>query len=109
MDVLPEKFTVIYDLDRFEHEASILIEDIYGEQSSFSYYGETIVSKAIETYPDKKEEAEDVGYDEPFMYHALENPYEDCYDSLGLFDESMLLDKEEDDGINYIDIDEVEF
>lgn len=103
-DMLPEKFTVIYDLDRFEHEASIFIEDIYGEQSSLSYYGETIVSKAMETYPDKKEEPEDLGYDEPFTYHSLEDPYEDWYDSLGLFDE-----EEDDDGIDYIDIDEVEF
>lgn len=102
-DMLPEKFTVIYDLDRFEYEASIFIEDIYGEQSSLSYYGETIVSKAMETYPDKKEEPEDFGYDESFTYHSLEDPYEDWYDALGL------LDEEEGDDIDYIDIDEVEF
>ncbi len=50
-DNLPEEFMVVYDLDRFEHESSILVEDKYGEQYLFAYHGEDIVKEVRNTYP----------------------------------------------------------
>lgn len=51
IDELPEAFTVIYDLDKFEHESSVMIEGENGDSYEFSYYGESIVSSARNTYP----------------------------------------------------------
>jgi hypothetical protein len=51
IDALPEKFTVNYDLDLFEHESAITIEDKYGDVYAFSYHGEEIVNEVNETYP----------------------------------------------------------
>jgi hypothetical protein len=42
---------VVYDLDMFEHESSIFIEDKYGEQHLFAYHGEEIVSEVLTRYP----------------------------------------------------------
>jgi len=51
-DTLPESFTVLYDLDHFEHDASITIEDQFGEQYIMSYYGEHIMQKVGDAYPE---------------------------------------------------------
>jgi len=50
-DSLPKKFTVVYDLDMFEHESSIFIEDKNREQYLFSYHGEEIVNEVRNRYP----------------------------------------------------------
>jgi hypothetical protein len=50
IDVLPEKFTVSYDLDQFEHESAITIEDKYGDSYLLSYHGEEIVNEVNKTY-----------------------------------------------------------
>jgi len=51
IDELPEVFTVIYDLDKFEHESSVMIQRENGVSYEFSYYGESIVSSARNAYP----------------------------------------------------------
>ena len=50
---LPEAFTVVYDLDVFEHESSIYLEDKDGVQHLFSYHGEEIVKEVKNTYPEE--------------------------------------------------------
>ena len=51
VDTLPEKFMVHYDLDRFEHESAIVIEDPEGKAYVMCYYGEEIVNRVNSTYP----------------------------------------------------------
>ncbi len=64
IDMLPDKFTVICDLDRFEHESAIVVEDKYGEQYVMSYHGEEIVNEVNNTFP--AEAAEEFVIDEDF-------------------------------------------
>lgn len=110
-DVLPEKFMVVYDLDMFEHESSILIEDKYGEQYLFAYHGEEIVKEVHNTYP--VEPIEELVINDDLTIHidhrALLSDYnekvyafEDVMSPRGLFDEECM----EDDFDREIDIDD---
>jgi hypothetical protein len=51
VDVLPKTFTVIYDIDMFEHESSILIEDGEGEKFILRYFGADVVNAVLKAYP----------------------------------------------------------
>ena len=114
-DVLPEKFMVLYDLDMFEHESSILIEDKYGEQYLFAYHGEEIVKEVRNTYPDEPVEEFVIDDDltitidhRTLLGDYAENEYtaEEIMYPRGLFDEEYM----EDDFDREIDIDDdIEF
>ena len=105
IDVLPEEFTVIYDLDVFEHESSIFIEDKNGMRHLFSYHGEEIVKEVKNTYPETEmfelpieiyqleEDETEADYD--FPVYSLE----DDMVLGGLFDEKEFWD--EDDVIEF--------
>lgn len=104
-DALPEKFTVIYDLDVFEHESSIYLEDKDGVQYLFSYHSEEIVKEVKNTYPEAEMfelpieiyllEEDEMGVDYDFPVYSLE----DAMDLGGLFDEEEFWD--EDDTIEF--------
>jgi len=55
-DLLPEEFTVVYDLDLFEHESAVLLEDKTGTKYLYAYHGEKIVNQ-VRSYYSKKVEA----------------------------------------------------
>ncbi|MCI0501878.1 MAG: type IV secretory system conjugative DNA transfer family protein [Epsilonproteobacteria bacterium] len=55
-DILLNDFMVIYDLDIFESESAICIKNRAGEEYDFEYYGEEIINKVKNSYPDTKEE-----------------------------------------------------
>jgi hypothetical protein len=50
-DLLPKKFTVVYDLDIFEHESSVYLKDRAGTKHLYAYHGEEIVNKVRSLYP----------------------------------------------------------
>ncbi len=110
-DVLPDKFLVVYDLDMFEHESSIVVEDKYGEQYLFSYHGEEIVNEVRNTYPVTMIEPSvdiDIWADDEDMeneYNGHEYTYAELMHPGGLFDEEY--DDEYDIEIDYED--DIEF
>ena len=84
IDELPEKFTVNYDLDLFEHASTITLEDKYGDVYAFSYHGEEIINKVNETYPES-----------PVTDDAFEIDYPSLFD----IDEDQ--EERDEDGIDY--------
>ena len=53
VDNLPERFRVIYDLDRFGHEAIIVLEDNEGKEYAFTFHGQDIVKEVSRAYYDE--------------------------------------------------------
>ncbi len=97
-DDLPTAFTVVYDLDMFEHESSIYLEDESGAKHMYAYHGEEIVNQVKNLFPSVHEVSHD------------DNSPEDDIDLLlmeefGLFD-SDYWDREESEDDVYYDFDD---
>jgi hypothetical protein len=50
-DLLPKEFTVIYDLDLFEHESSVYLKDRAGTKHLYAFHGEEIIKQVRSLYP----------------------------------------------------------
>ena len=107
-DLLPDGFTVVYDLDLFEHEAAVFLEDRMGAKYLYAYHGEEIVSQVRSLYSiAPKELSIDVVFDNDMDYDEAA-----MMEELGLFyDESW--DREDDDDdyddFYYDDDDSIDF
>jgi len=102
---LPGTFTVVYDLDVFDHESSILLADSDGNNYIYSYHGEEIVTEVRNTYPSVKpgfDLASFIAQDEASEYSI--NVEEKPFKIGGLFTED-----DDDDDIPDIDIDDIAF
>ena len=109
IEKLPEEFTVIYDLDKFEHESSVVLEEKNGVAYEFSYYGKSIVDGARNTYPKETPILVTELEVEPNVYTPIQPSYNNCRDG-GLFDDDLfnddLYDTEDDEFYYDYDIDE---
>jgi hypothetical protein len=53
-DNLPTRFSVIYDLDLFDRTSEVILEDEQGNKNTYSYFGESILLKVKNSFPDIK-------------------------------------------------------
>ena len=70
-DILPNGFTVVYDLDLFDRESAVYLEDVTGIKYLYAYHGEEIVNQVRSLYSTASEESSidvifenDIDYDE---------------------------------------------
>ncbi len=96
---LPEHFSVIYDLDLFDRESAIIVQDKSGEQYLYNYFGAAIIEEISETLPkrilveEEKENILEMCFDEDvfdafFDMEWPDNEYMEKSDSDTLFKKS---------------------
>ncbi len=91
-DFLPKGFTVVYDLDLFEHESAVFLEDRTGAKYLYAYHGEEIVNQVRSLYSTApKELSIDINYEDDMDYDEAA-----MMEDLGLFCDEFW-DKEDDD------------
>jgi len=84
---LPDDFTVVYDLDLFERESAVFLEDGSGAKYLYAYHGEEIVSQVRSLYPMvsnplsiEVDYGNDMDYDEATRMEEMGFPYDDPWD-----------------------------
>ena len=91
-DFLPDEFTVMYDLDIFEHESAVFLQDKIGTKYLYAYHGEEIVSKVRSCYSGKVETtsiaASIEDYDEAMLLEEFGLYYDQEEDSKEIMDYS---------------------
>jgi hypothetical protein len=101
VEELPVRFSVVYDLDLFDRESAIIVQDKCGEQYLYNYFGATIVQEIFETFPKRiieKEEKEDVlemSFDEDVLDAFFDMEWSDDED-MGKTDSDTLFKKGSD-------------
>jgi hypothetical protein len=101
VEELPVRFSVVYDLDLFDRESAIIVQDKCGEQYLYNYFGATIVQEIFETFPKRiieKEEKEDVlemSFDEDVLDAFFDMGWSDDED-MGKTDSDTLFKKGSD-------------
>jgi len=116
-NILPKAFSVIYDLDAFEHESTIELAERSGVRHILVYHNEEIIKKIKKTFPeiiyDYEEDEPESKKFEFEMYPSKEHYHFDGLFDAPYFDEeeerSMDNDDEDDSWISYEDEDEIEF
>ncbi len=105
-DLLPDGFTVVYDLDLFEHESAVFLEDRAGTKYLYAYHGEEIVNQVRSFYPTVSNPISiDINYEDDMDYDEAA-----MMEELGLFyDESWNREDDYYDDFYYDDDDSIDF